>query len=143
MLVAPAATPVTIPDALTVATAVTLLDHVPPAGDELNVEVEPTHSVVEPVMADGAELTLTTVVLVQPDVNRNVIVVVPVLIAVTTPDILPIVATDVLLLIHEVPTMLSNNVVVPPTQRVVTPVIGVVAAFTLIVVVLKQPVASV
>jgi hypothetical protein len=68
MLAAPAATAVTTPvDGLTVATDVVPLVHVPPVGVELSEVVLPAHMVVVPVIADGAELTLTTVVLVHPE----------------------------------------------------------------------------
>jgi hypothetical protein len=64
----PAVTPVTTPvDALTVATAVLLLDHVPPVTVEANVVVPPTKTVCIPesVPADegGAVTVITLVVL--------------------------------------------------------------------------------
>jgi hypothetical protein len=63
-------TPVTTPEALTVATAVLLEDQVPPAVASLRVVVEPTQTEVVPVMAatTGSALTVIPVVtaLVQP-----------------------------------------------------------------------------
>ena len=48
----PKAEPVTTPlEEPTAATNVLLLDHVPPAGEQLNVELPPEHIVVLPVIA--------------------------------------------------------------------------------------------
>ena len=58
----PAATPVTTPeDALTVATPVLELVQLPPETVELNVEVEPTQTLVLPLIlpAVGSALTVT------------------------------------------------------------------------------------
>jgi len=58
--VPPEATPVTIPEEEpTVARLRSLLVHVPPDGDEVSVVVAPTQTVGLPVIADGAELTVT------------------------------------------------------------------------------------
>ena len=59
----PAATPVTTPVVLTVATAVLLDDHVPPVVELANVVVEPAHTFDAPVIAatTGNALTVTTV----------------------------------------------------------------------------------
>ena len=70
MVADPAATPVTTPEALTVATAVLLDDQVPPAVASASVVVEPTQTLVVPVIAatTGRALTVTPVVtaVVQP-----------------------------------------------------------------------------
>ena len=59
--------PVTTPlEEPTVATAGTLLIHVPPPGEELNVLVEPVQRPSTPVMAPGEELTVTVVAAKQP-----------------------------------------------------------------------------
>jgi hypothetical protein len=50
----------------TVAFAVLLLLHVPPAAILLNVVVEPTHTEVAPVMLVGVAFTVTTVVAAEP-----------------------------------------------------------------------------
>jgi hypothetical protein len=55
-------TPVTSPEASTVATAVLLLLQVPPAGVLTSVVVEPSHTLIVPVIADGAVVTVTIVV---------------------------------------------------------------------------------
>jgi hypothetical protein len=71
MVVVPAATPVTTPEALTVATAVLEEDHVPPAVTSARVVVDPAQTVVVPVIAatTGSALTVTVVeeLAVQPD----------------------------------------------------------------------------
>ncbi len=51
----------------------------------------------------------------------NVIVALPADTPVTTPEVEPIVATSVLLLVHETPEVLPVNVVVDPTQTLVEP----------------------
>ena len=70
MVADPAATPVTTPEALTVATAVLLEDQVPPAVASLKFVVEPTQTEAVPVIAaaTGRALTVTPVVtaVVQP-----------------------------------------------------------------------------
>ena len=62
MVAEPAATPVTIPEAFTVATAVLLEDHVPPAVTSASVVVDPTQTAGVPVMGctEGRALTVTT-----------------------------------------------------------------------------------
>ena len=50
----------------TVATAALLLLHIPPVGASLNVVVEPSHTLVIPVMDDGSGLTVTSVVVRHP-----------------------------------------------------------------------------
>ena len=63
----PADTPVTIPvEEPTVATPKVLLIQRPPGVLLLRVVVLPTHTVVEPLIADGAAVTVTTVVAIQP-----------------------------------------------------------------------------
>ena len=63
----PAATPVTRPVVeFTVAWAIALLVHVPPAVASLKAEVKPTHTFEVPVMAEGVVLTVIRVVAIQP-----------------------------------------------------------------------------
>ena len=59
----PTVTPVTAPDAFTVATALLLDDHVPPVVELANVVVEPVHTFDDPVIAatTGNALTVTGV----------------------------------------------------------------------------------
>ena len=63
----PANSPVTIPDdEPMMATVVLLLVHVPPAGVEFSVVVNPTQTVSVPVMFVGLALIVTIAVLIQP-----------------------------------------------------------------------------
>ena len=55
----PAATPVTVPPALTVATAVLALVQVPPAAVSVSVVLAPAHTVVVPPMVPAAAAGLT------------------------------------------------------------------------------------
>ena len=127
----PAETPVTTPVLVTVATAGSLLTHVPPVvGD--NVVVNPTQTLPGPViLTAGAALTVTAGVGVdvQPViVFVNVKVAVPAETPVTTPALVTV-ATDGLLLI-QIP-LVGESVVVPPIQTLVGPVIFTgVGAFT-------------
>ena len=62
-----------------------LLVHVPPAGVEFNVVVKPTHTLVVPVSAVGFGLTVTGVVMIQPELSVYVMVDVPAIAPVTIP----------------------------------------------------------
>jgi hypothetical protein len=63
MTVVPVVTPLTMPDdEPTVATVVLLLIQVPPAVASVTVIVEPAHTLVGPLIAAGAGLTVTTAV---------------------------------------------------------------------------------
>ena len=62
----PAVIPVTTPVLLTLPAAGLLLLHVPPVGVELSVVVIPVQTVKVPVMADGVELTVIFLVIIQP-----------------------------------------------------------------------------
>jgi hypothetical protein len=60
MVVVPAATPVTIPvEEPTVATGETVLAHVPPLVASVKVIEDPTHTVLLPVIAAGAAVTVS------------------------------------------------------------------------------------
>ena len=59
MVGVPADTPVTTPVVLTVASAVLLLDQIPPAILSVSKDVEPAHTVEEPLIELGVELTVT------------------------------------------------------------------------------------
>jgi hypothetical protein len=69
----PAPVPVTMPEALTVATAVLLLVHVPPELLEVNVVVDPSHNSVVPDSNTGILLlvcTLRSLLLLSSDITR-------------------------------------------------------------------------
>jgi hypothetical protein len=68
MITVPADTPFTVPLALpTVANAVLLLDHTPPAGVAVSDVPEPAHTERVPVIAPGTGLTVMVVVAKQPE----------------------------------------------------------------------------
>jgi uncharacterized protein (DUF362 family) len=124
----PPLTPVTTPPLVTVATAVLLLVHVPPVVG-LSVVVDPSHMVLAPVIltigftltVNGAVATEVHPLLVKVYVN----VAVPAETAVIKPALV-IVATAVLLLVHE-PKVVGLTVVVPLIHNeVLAPVIFVV-----------------
>ena len=118
----PAATPVTTPAEVTVATEVLLLTHVPPVvGDK--VVVAPMHIEMLPVMLTvGKALTVTVpVVLLQLVVDEvKVKVADPAATPVTTPAEVTV-ATDGLLLTH-VPPVVGDKVVIAPMQIELLPV---------------------
>ena len=58
MIELPAVTPVTTPPAVIVATARVPLFHAPPAAASLKAVVDPTHTLVIPVIAAGKGLTV-------------------------------------------------------------------------------------
>src|SRR5882672_9914121 len=142
MVVAPAATPVTTPALLTVATPV--LDDVQGltaagAPDPVSAVVFPTHTVNVPPIV-GCALTVTVTVLPHPLLFVYVIVLVPAATPVTTPALLTV-ATPVLEDVHGltaagVPDPV--NVVVTPTHTFkVPPIVG--CALTVTVTVLLHP----
>lgn len=132
IIAVPALTPVTRPEAFTVAFRVLLLVHTPPPVASLSPSVADWHTGALPVIAAGAVFTVTTVVVLQPPLIVYVMVVVPADTDTTLPEKL-IVATEVLLLVHETPPgVASVRKVDPPMQISVDPDIGAGEVFTLI-----------
>jgi hypothetical protein len=104
--------------------------HAPPLTVFESVVVIPGQALSTPAMAVGIGLTVTTVVEMQPEPRVNVIVAVPAATPVTAPE-LAMVATEVLLLVQDVPPEEAQlSIVVPPGQTEVTPVIDAVTADT-------------
>jgi hypothetical protein len=110
----PAATPVTTPAFVMVATEGLLLTHVPPVvGD--NVIVLSTQTAAGPESTGNARTVTAEVVFVQPvEANVNVKVGDPGATPVTTPSLVTV-ANALLLLVH-VPPVVGDNVIVLPTQ---------------------------
>ena len=135
------AIPVTIPPLVTVAFAVLLLLHTPPAVASLSVIVWPEATEDRPVIAAtaGVVFIVATLVVIQPVFDRNVIIVVPAETPVSKPDEDPIVATETALLDHRLPAFASVTTLVPPTQSPATPAIAAGKAFTVTFTVLKHP----
>jgi hypothetical protein len=122
-----------------VAMVALLLLHVPPDVPLVNVVVPPTHNSRMPVLADGAAFTVMTAVRLHPDASAYVITDVPDVIAVITP-VEPMVATEVLLLLHVPPDVAEVTVIVPPGQRLPIPEIDAGNGPAVITVPLPQPV---
>ena len=146
-MVDPIDTPVTIPDEFTVAIPVFPLLQVPPEVASFNVVLEPTHIVVEPVIAAtvGTVSTLSNAKARAVQLNAletlYIIVTEPELTPVTIPVEELTVAIEVLLLNQKPPEVPSDKVVVPPIHSLVVPVIpstvgsGLTVTFMVVVVV--------
>jgi len=137
----PADSPVTLPEASTVA-IVPEVAQLPPVVTSLSAIEEPRQTADTPVIADGVKLTVIAVEYVQPvAVNVKLIVSAPGVMPVITPPV-PAVAT-VALLLAQLPVPISESVVVAPSHRWVVPVIPDGKGFTVMVVTVLQPVPSV
>ena len=106
----PGETPVTIPPASMLATAILPLAHVPLPEASLSDVVSPMQTDVVPTITDGNELTVITVLVMQPALSTNDIVDVPGLLPVITPVVNPMDATLVLLLVLVPLPLASVNV---------------------------------
>ena len=126
--------PVTIPvPASTVAAAVLLLLQVPPVIAFVIVTVAPTQPEAGPAIADGAPVTLTVAVVLQPVPSVYVITAVPTPMPLTIPVLELTVATAALLLVHDSPGVVALvSAVVLPLHTVVLPMIAAGFGFTVI-----------
>jgi hypothetical protein len=139
MLALPALIPVTRPVlAPTVATAPSLLLHVPPDVALLNDTAWPTHTTVSPVFAASPAFTVATADTEQLP-RAYIIVVVPAAIAVTTPVDVLIVATPPSLLLQAPPVVAELNADVLPEHSAKAPEIAEGAAVTVATSEAKQP----
>ncbi len=105
----------------------------------VNVIVPPTQSDDGPVIGPGVVTTVTILVTKQPEEPAYVIVDVPVDMAVSMPVEEPIVATEVVPLLHVPPGVMLLNVTTPPVQIVPDPSIDVGEGITVTVVLTLQP----
>jgi len=135
----PPTTPVV---ALTVPNAGLLLVHVPPPVELPKVIVAFTLTVAGPVIVAGDELTVTTVLTLQPALRVYVMEDVPVATPVTRPEDALIVAIEVVPLLQVPPLVESLNAVVNPVHTTAVPVIAGTAV-TVIVVIRMHPVLSI
>jgi hypothetical protein len=143
MLAVPVPVPVTIPVLPTVATEVLLLAQVPPGVALDNESVVPMQINAPPEGLIAAGLPLTDTVDVTKQVAlAYVIIAVPTVTPVTIPVDEPMVATDVLLLLHVPPPVALDNVVVAPTQTDNVPVIAAGNEFTVTTLVAAHPVTG-
>lgn len=126
------------------AIAVLALVHDPPGEASDNEEDAPTHKLVEPLMGAGCEFTRNGVVIRHPvDATVNVMVVIPATTPVTTPEPMPTVATEGLLLVHDPEPPASLNADVFPAQALVVPVIAGGYGLTVTGAAIVQPVDAV
>jgi hypothetical protein len=135
--------PVTTPEVESiVAIVVSLLLHEPPGSGSVNDAVAPTHNWLGPDMGPGNAFTVTTTGAEgQPVSTEKVIAEVPGNMPVTTPDVLPTVATDVLLLFQVPVPAISDNAVVCPWQMLSGLPVGADGGLTtLMAVVAEHPV---
>jgi hypothetical protein len=143
MLVVPKEIPVTMPvPEPTVALAGSLLVQLPPAEVFARVTVVPGHTVVLPVIAEGAGRTVNTSEPMQPPDVVYDIRVVPGATAVTIP-LEEMVATDVLVDDQVPPDMVAVIVSDLPAHMAIGPVNVIVQPETVISLVAKQPDESV
>ena len=139
----PVLMPVTEPVASpTVALLVLPLIHVPPDDVLLSVVFEPTQTDTSPVIAGGAEFTVTIVVRAHELEIVYVIIVVPVVTGDTTPDD-EIVATPGVLLVHVPPEGEDESVVLPAGHKANDPVMTAGILLTVISAVTRHPVGRV
>jgi hypothetical protein len=138
--------PVTMPvDAPAVAIAVLLLLHVPLAVASVSVIVPPPpHTVVGPEIAAGRGFAVSVRVISQPVVvSLYVIVVAPVAMPETMPEEEPMVAIDVLPLLHVPLVVASVKVTVEPRHTPIGPAMAAGSGFTVTTVVAMHDVGSV
>src|ERR1700722_15656701 len=108
IIAVPAATPSREPDVRPmVATAVLPLSHVPPVIPSDSVVATPAHRLVAPVIAPGVGLTVRMAVRKPPPASVYVMVLVPADAPPATPEVNPMVATDVVPLTHVPPAEAS------------------------------------
>jgi hypothetical protein len=111
-MVLPALTPDTTPDVTSAIELFALLHEPVPAA--VNVTVEPSHTLLVPLIAGAAALTATLLMLRQPVPNEYVMFVDPTVAPVTIPVPLPTDAIALLALLHVPPlTVLLSVIVVP------------------------------
>jgi len=106
---------------------------VPDASD--SVVLAPSQTTSVPVIGAGVGFTVTLAVVIQPVASVYVIVEVPAVAPLVTPEDAPMVATAGDPLLHVPPKDASLSVVTPPGQRVSVPVIDAGSGFTVTTVV--------
>ena len=131
-------TPVTFPDPSTVAVPVAALLHVPPVVALDKLVIDPTQTLVVPLIDVGNWFTVTISVTVQPEEMVYEIYAVPTAPPVTIP-VEPTEATDELLLVQVPPEEASDKDVVNPEHTLATPLMDWGNALTVTVVVVEHP----
>lgn len=116
-----------------------LLDHVPPDVELLNVLAPPSQAFNIPVIAPGAETTVSEIVLKHPVESEYKILVVPGDTPAATPEVGLIEATLVFVLLHVPPDVLQLNVVFSSSHKEVIPEIEAGEGLTVIITDLEHP----
>lgn len=143
MFVVPIPAPVTIPvEAPTVATDAFALDQAPPAGELVNVVVLATQVLAVPEIIAGNGFTVAVTDRKQPVGKTYDTIEVPAETPLIMPLVLPMRATEVLPLIQVPPMVMSVRVAVEPSHITGVPDIAAGTAFTVMTVVVRQPVGS-
>ena len=137
-MLVPDVTPVTTPLAAIVATVVVPLVHVPPAGLPVRAVDDPSHTVSVPNMGLGNGVTVTMVVLLQPEPSAYVTDAVPDVIPVATP-VVGLILMLPLGVLHVPPAGVALSVVLLPIQTVSVPLIVPGAALTVTTADVLQP----
>lgn len=140
IVVLPAATPDTTPADTSAIVVLALLHDPEPVA--VNVTLDPSHTLVGPVIAGAAALTATVLMLRHPVPIEYVMFVDPTDAPVTTPVVPPTDAIALLALLHVPPLTVLLSVIVVPTHTLIEPVLLVFAgnaAFTVTTAVLEQP----
>lgn len=139
IIVLPAATPDTTPPVTDAIELFALLHEPVPAA--VKVTVEPSHTLLVPVIAGAAALTPIVLMLRHPVPTAYVMFVDPADAPVTIP-VLPTEAIALLALLHVPPLTVLLNVIVVPTHTLIEPVLLVFAgnaALTVTTAVREQP----
>jgi len=131
MVTLPAPTPVTTPVASTVAIEALLLLHVPPLAVSTKVITLPAQTVVVeavmlPASVDGYMVSTCVAITEHPNilVTLYVIVTVPALTPVRSPELASMVAIEASLLLHVPPVVALDKVMVLLLHKLVAPVIA-------------------
>ena len=143
ILVVPATSPERIPEVPIVATLRLLLLHVPPEVALLSAVTAPAHTLPVPEIGAGATFTVSIAVLKQPAASWYVTIVVPEDRPEIMPVMEPIVATDVLALLHVPEPGASDNIALDPAQIGAVPSMAPGCRFTVATDTVLQPVGSI
>ena len=143
MFVVPTPAPVTTPvDALTVAMDVFPLVQVPPDGELERVVALPTQVLAVPEIIAGNGFTVAVTDRKQPVGKTYETIEVPAETPLMMPLVLPMRATEVLPLIQVPPMVMSVSVAVEPSHITGVPDIAAGTGFTVMTVVVRQPVGN-
>ena len=119
------------------------LIHVPPGDESDKIVVRPKQTLLMPLTATGSGFTVTPTVAIQPVGKVYVIIAVPASAPPTVPVPTPTTATEISLLDQTPPAVISVSAIVNPAQTFVVPVMAAGSAYTVTIVLARQPVGKV